>query len=192
MRPLDVTDHGAVFESFRAFDADLAGVDRVIVNVGTGKGRAAGYPALLREPANCRNQLHRGVGAGKTALELFRPRNNGHLVLISSMIAVRGLPRTINTYAASEAAVSAMGEGLQAEFVRSPIVVSTILPGYIRTELNEMVRNRPMIVGIDKGSRALVRAVEREPRRACVPAWPWRPMDLLMRVMQLHGVAKFG
>ncbi|HYN73097.1 MAG TPA: SDR family NAD(P)-dependent oxidoreductase [Nakamurella sp.] len=39
------------------------------------------------------------------ALELFRPRNNGHLVLISSMIAVRGLPRSINTYAASKAAV---------------------------------------------------------------------------------------
>jgi aminoglycoside phosphotransferase (APT) family kinase protein len=75
-------------------------------------------------------------------------------VLTALAPTVVPVPRTVLLWA--------MGEGLQAEFVRSPIVVSTILPGYIRTELNEKVRNTPMIVGIDKGSRALVRAVERD------------------------------
>jgi len=192
VRPLDVNDHEAVFETFRAFDTDLAGVDRVIVNAGMGKGAPLGTGHFAANRQTAETNFIAALAQAEAALELFRPRNDGHLVLISSMSAVRGLPRSMNAYAASKAAVSAMGEGLQAEFLRSPIVVSTILPGYIRTELNEKVRDTPMIVGIDKGSQALVRAIEREPRRACVPAWPWRPMDLLIRVMPLRGVAKFG
>src|SRR5689334_14754098 len=42
VRRLDVTDHDAVFETFRAFDVDLGGLDRVVVNAGVGKGAPLG------------------------------------------------------------------------------------------------------------------------------------------------------
>ena len=42
VRTLDVCDHDAVFEVFRAFDVELGGLGRVIVNAGIGKGKPLG------------------------------------------------------------------------------------------------------------------------------------------------------
>lgn len=46
VRQLDVTDHDAVFEVFRAFDDELGGIERVVVNAGTGRGASIGCPGV--------------------------------------------------------------------------------------------------------------------------------------------------
>jgi NAD(P)-dependent dehydrogenase (short-subunit alcohol dehydrogenase family) len=132
------------------------------------------------------------LAQAEAALELFRAQNNGHLVLISSMSAVRGLPRSLTTYAASKAALCTLGEGIRADLLDSPITVSTILPGYIRSEINVSVKNTPLIIDTDTGCRLLARAIEGEPARAIVPAWPWRAMDVAMRMLPLRTVARFA
>ena len=50
------------------------------------------------------------------------------------MSAKRGLPKHLTTYAASKAAVAHLAEGIRAELLHTPIKVSTLFPGYIRTE----------------------------------------------------------
>ena len=42
----------------------------------------------------------------EAAIEIFRAQNAGHLVVMSSMSAMRGLPKHLSTYAASKAAVA--------------------------------------------------------------------------------------
>ncbi len=42
VRALDVDDHDAVFEVFRAFRTDFGSIDRVVVNAGLGKGAPLG------------------------------------------------------------------------------------------------------------------------------------------------------
>jgi hypothetical protein len=37
-----------------------------------------------------------------------------------------------------------------------------------------------MVAPLDKGVAAMVGAIERERTRACVPAWPWRLIDLVL------------
>jgi hypothetical protein len=37
-----------------------------------------------------------------------------------------------------------------------------------------------------------VRAIEREPARAMVPPWPWRPLAALLRHAPLRLIAKFA
>lgn len=169
---LDVNDHEQVFEVFRAIDAELP-LDRVVVNAGLGKGARLGTG---RFDANRDTALTNFVGSlaqAEAAMELFRARNAGHLVLISSISGLRGLPKTVTTYAATKAGLAALGEGLRMELLGKPIKVSTIYPGYIRSEMNEKVANTPLIVGTEPGVRAIVAAIEAEKAKAYVPRWPW-------------------
>ena len=74
----------------------------------------------------------------------------------------------------SKAALATLTEGIRADLIETPIRVSTIYPGYIRSEIPDeegeedtVHRRHP------DGSRALVEAIEREPSEAYVPRWPW-------------------
>jgi short-subunit dehydrogenase len=181
---LDVTDHDQVFDVFRKTDAELP-LDRIIVNAGLGKGAPLGTG---RFDANRETALTNFVGAlaqAEAAMELFRARNAGHLVFISSISALRGLPKTVTTYAATKAGLASLAEGLRIELLDKPITVSTIYPGYIRSEMNEHVSNTPLIVGTEAGVRAIVAAIEAEKAKAYVPRWPWSPLARVMRYAPL-------
>jgi NAD(P)-dependent dehydrogenase (short-subunit alcohol dehydrogenase family) len=125
-------------------------------------------------------------------VELFRARSAGHLVVISSMSAVRGLPGRMTTYGAAKAGVTALAEGIRADLLDTPIKVSTILPGYIVSEGNQAARRNRLTVDTDKGVAAMVKAIERERPEAMVPAWPWVPLGFLMRRAPLGLVARFS
>jgi short-subunit dehydrogenase len=181
---LDVTDHDQVFKVFREIDAELP-LDRIVVNAGLGKGAPLGTG---RFDANRETALTNFVGAlaqVEAAMELFRARNAGHLVLIASMSALRGFPKTVTTYAATKAGLASIGEGLRLELMGKPIKVSTIYPGYIRSEMNERVENAPFIVDTEPGVRAMVAAIEAEKAKAYVPARPWWPLAQVMRFAPL-------
>jgi short-subunit dehydrogenase len=68
--------------------------------------------------------------------------------------------------------------------------VSVIYPGYIRSEMNERVKNAPFIVSTHKGVRAMVDAIEKEKAKAYVPAWPWVPIGAAMRLLPLSVVRR--
>ena len=99
------------------------------------------------------------------------------------------MPGTRTAYGASKAALNALAEGIRSDVYGSQIVVSTVLPGYIATDINEG-RRGPLTVGLDKGVSALVDVVEREPVRGYVPEWPWRPVARLLRVLPLSIVRR--
>ena len=125
-------------------------------------------------------------------MEIFRAQNDGHLVMISSMSAMRGMPKNLTTYAATKAGVAALTEGIRAEMIGKPIKVSTIYPGYIRSEINEKVKNTPFMVDTETGCRLLVKAIEKESAEACVPRWPWVAMGFLMRNLPLKMISRMS
>ncbi len=182
VRALDVTDVESVPVVFGELADELGGVDRVIVNAGLGKGAPIGTGKAAANLETVQTNLVGALAQAEAAMELFRAQNHGHLVLISSISAVRGLPRAQAAYAASKAGVSALGQGLQAELAGSPIVVSVILPGYIETDINRGVNTR-MMTDTESGVRAMVAAIEAEPRRAEVPSWPWKPVAAALRYL---------
>ncbi|MBM7458890.1 SDR family oxidoreductase [Rhodococcus coprophilus] len=192
LRALDVDRHEDVFTVFREFDEELGGIDRVVVNAGLGKGQPLGTGYFRANVQTANTNFLGALAQSEAALELMRPRNAGHVVLISSMSALRGMPRNMTTYAASKAAVASLGEGMRADLADTGIGVSTIYPGFIRSEINEKVKNVPFIVDTETGCRALAAAIEREPARAYVPAWPWFPLGLAMRVLPLSVVRRMA
>jgi short-subunit dehydrogenase len=124
------------------------------------------------------------LAQAEAAMEIFRAQQTGHLVLISSVSAMRGMPKTVTTYAATKAGVAHLAEGLRAELWNSPIKVSAIFPGYIRSEMNE-TGSPPFIVSTEKGVAAMVDAIEKEKPKAFVPAWPWVPIGAALRYLPL-------
>lgn len=192
VRTLDVTDDDAVFRVFREFADEFGRIDRVIVNAGLGKGAPLGTG---RWDANRSTAMVNFVGAlaqTEAALEIFRAQQRGHLVLISSMSALRGMRRSMTTYAATKAGVAAIAEGVRSERIRG-VDVSVIFPGYIRSEMNEHVQQKtPFMVDTPVGVRAMVAAIEKRRTKAYVPAWPWVPIGAAMRALPLSVVRRMA
>lgn len=200
LRALDVTDDAAVFEVFRAFAADFGTIDRVIVNAGLGKGTALGTGGFAVNRQTAMTNFVGALAQMDAAMEILRAqpgpkgKGSGHLVVISSISALRGMRRAMTTYAATKAGVAALAEGLRSELMgRSDIDVSVIYPGYIRSEMNDQVEQQTrFMVDTETGVRAMVEAIERRKAKAYVPAWPWVPIGLAMRVLPLSVVRKLA
>jgi short-subunit dehydrogenase len=190
LRALDVNNYEQVFEVFRSFHAELGSLDRIIVNAGLGKGQPLGTGYFYANRQTAETNFVAALAQCEAALEILRKQNAGHLVTISSMSAMRGMPRNLTTYAATKAGLAALTEGIRADLIDTPIKVSTIYPGYIRSEINEKVKHTPFMVDTETGCRALVKAIEKERPEAYVPAWPWTPIAFLMRRLPLRLVAK--
>jgi short-subunit dehydrogenase len=193
VKSLDVDDHEQVFAVFREFAKEFGELDRVIVNAGLGKGQPIGTGSFFR--ANRKTAMTNFVSAlaqCEAAVEIFREQQQGHLVVISSMSAMRGMPRNLTTYAATKAGIATLAEGIRADLMRTKIKVSTIYPGYIRSEINEKVKNTPFMVDTEIGCKALVATIDKEPAEAAVPKWPWKPLGVAIRHLPLQLVSKMG
>ncbi|MFD6102403.1 SDR family oxidoreductase [Nocardia salmonicida] len=187
---LDVTDDAAVQTVFAEFQAEFGTLDRVVVNAGIGHGAALGTGG---HAANRRTALTNFVGAlsqSEHALAVFRAQRSGHLVLISSFSALRGMRRSMTTYAASKAGLAALAEGLRSERVPG-VDISLICPGYIRSEMTAAEADRAkFMVDTEPGVGAMVRAIEARKAVAYVPAWPWAPLSVAMKVLPLSVLRK--
>ena len=192
IRPLDVDDHPAVFSVFRAIADELGGLDRVIVNAGLGKGASVGTGRFDANKATLTTNLISALAQCEAAMEIFREANAGHLVVISSLSALRGMPKSMTAYAASKAGVATLAEGIRSDVLGTPIKVTTLLPGYIRSEMNDQTDQRaPMIASTTDGVRSMVRAIDREVAEAMVPQWPWRPLSVVLRHAPLPILRRF-
>ncbi len=187
---LDVDDHPKVFEVFERFASELGTLDRIVVNAGIGNGRRVGTGHFEANARTATTNFVSALAQCEAAVQIFRRQKHGHLVTISSVSAVRGLPKHLTAYAASKAGLSALAEGIRAELLGTGIAVTNILPGYIKTEMNDKVENVPLRVDAETGARALVRAMEREPATAYVPGWPWAVLGPIMQRLPLRIVSK--
>lgn len=181
-RALDVTDHDAVFAVFDEFAAELGGLDRVVANAGLGKGQPLGTGYFAANKQTIDTNVVGLLAQCEAALRIFADQGRGHLVVMSSVAAVRGARGNMTAYAASKAAASSLAEGIRLQHHGGPIVVSTVQPGFIESEMTSRSSRTPMIVSADKGADALVRTIEREPATAFVPRWPWATLAPIMRV----------
>ena len=191
---LDVSDYDAVFSVFKSFAVDFGTIDRVIVNAGVGEGRRIGTGRFEINRRTAEVDFVSALAQCEAAMEIFRAQNHGHLVAISSMSAMRGMPKHLTVYAASKAGLAHLAEGIRAEMLvdELPIQITTLYPGYIRTEINEGAKKLPFEVDVDTGSKALVAAIESGVDEACVPSMPWTAIGKAMKVLPLKMVNKLS
>jgi short-subunit dehydrogenase len=193
IRALDVNDDDQVFEVFRAFHEDFGTIDRVIINAGIGKGAPLGTGRYDANRQTAMTNFVAALAQSEAAMEIFREQNAGHFVMISSMSAMRGMPKAMTTYAATKAGVASIAEGLRYELYGKPIKVTVLYPGYIASEMNDQVDPKKArgMVTTEVGVRAMVEAIEKEKASACVPQLPWAPMSKVMKHAPIPVLKKF-
>jgi NADP-dependent 3-hydroxy acid dehydrogenase YdfG len=132
---LDVTDAGAVAQWVAAAD-DAHPLDLAIANAGI----AGGVSEDIADMEGLRQIVAVNVlGALNTVgptLARMRRRRRGQIALMSSVAALRGVPGA-HGYCASKAALKALAEGLRAPMAAEGVAVNLILPGFVRTPMNE-------------------------------------------------------
>lgn len=195
IRALDVTDHDAVFTTFRSLRDELGRLDRVVVNAGLGKGAKLGTGKFYANLQTASTNFLGALAQTEAAMEVFREQEAGHLVMVSSVTAARGMPGALTTYAATKAAVAHLAEGLRTELSGTPlgrtVKVTVLYPGYIESEMTARNKGRtPFMSSTEKGVRAMVAAVEREAGEAYVPALPWAAMAPVLRHAPLPVVKR--
>lgn len=189
---LDVTDADRVFEVFDGFADSFGRLDRVIVNAGMGGGGPIGTGAHEANRRIATTNFVAALTQCEAAMAIFRAQREGHLVVIASIAGLRGMPKQMTTYAATKAAVAHLAEGIRAEMLGDPkldIDVTTIQPGFIRTELTEGAKV-PFLVDAEVGVRGIVSAIKARKAEARVPAWPWLPIGTGMKHLPLGVVRR--
>lgn len=192
IRALDVNDHDAVFSVFREFEATFSKIDRIIINAGMGKGASIGTGYFDANKQTAMTNFVAALAQCEAAMEIFRKQNEGHLVTISSISALRGFRRALTVYAATKAGLTSLTEGIRIDVMNTPINVTTVHPGFIRTDINAKVKNVPFIVDLETGCKALVSAIDKEKNNCYVPAWPWAWMQLVLRIAPLSWLKKMS
>lgn len=167
---LDVRDADAVDAAVRAADDAHGGLDRVVVNAGTGGGAPIGAGRHADNVRLFEVNLLGALAQAEAAMSLFRPRDRGHLVLVSSVAAVRPLPGSSATYGASKAALRHLGGSLALDCHDTGIAVTTVLPGWVDSEMTEGITTR-LKADTDAAVAELVRVLDDRPVEAWIPGW---------------------
>ncbi len=179
---LDVADHDAL--PARAEQAlGLEGrVDVLVHNAGVGQRSPAADTELHVTRRILDVNFLGPVALTRAVLPSMRARQNGHLVVVSSVLGTFGAKRR-SSYAASKHALHGFFDSLRAELADEGIRVTLICPGYIRTPISEQAltadgtphgRADPgQASGMDPARCAarMVRAIEREQREVVIGGW---------------------
>jgi short-subunit dehydrogenase len=174
--PADVQDENAMRAAGKRLTELFGHVDLLIANAGTGVTNA-GTEFDASKLADVINVNVIGAANSVAAvLPEMLARGSGHLVIISSLAAYRGLPKSA-AYCASKAAVSAMFESFRLDLAPRGIDVTIIHPGFIRTPLTAGRKARlPWLMEVDDAADKMLAAIEKRKKSY---AFPWQLATLV-------------
>ncbi|WP_020499196.1 SDR family oxidoreductase [Sciscionella marina] len=183
---MDITDSESVFAAFDHAESALGGLDRLVINAGLGKGSRLGAGRFDANRDTAITNFVGGIAQCEAAMRVLYRQEHGQLVVMASVVAVRGMAGPMNVYAASKAALVRLAEGIRSDVQAKglPIKVTTLRPGYIDSEMQARAgRQHRLMIDSERGCRVLVDAIEREAKDVCVPRWPWAPFSAGLRYL---------
>jgi short-subunit dehydrogenase len=159
---LDVRDQTAMAQWIKQEDTRRP-VDLVIANAGITTGLS--YSQLAEDPAAVRAILGINLtGVFNTVEPLIAPmcmRGRGQIAFIGSIAGIRGLPYSPG-YCATKAAIHAYSESLRGRLAARGVQVSLIIPGFVKTPLNEsIVSIKPLEMTDAKAALIIRRGLEK-------------------------------
>ena len=167
----DVTDREGLKQAVASLTRQLGPIDVLIANAGIGLPTSA----LQFQAADIQAQVDVNLIGVANSIEAVLPgmleRRQGHLVAISSLASLRGLPGMAG-YCASKAGLNAMLDAVRVELRDHGIAVTTVCPGFIRTPLTSHLEGRFPMLEADDAARRIVEVVRRKRRFCAFPRVP--------------------
>ena len=134
--PLDVTNQDQIKNSFEKIIEDFNGLNLCVFSSGT-------YDPKLEQEINVKQNKFVmetnffGVLYCIKAVEsYFKNKKDGHISIVSSIAAYRGLPNS-SGYGPSKAALTNLTESLYFDFKKYNVRISLVSPGFIKTPLTD-------------------------------------------------------
>lgn len=170
---IDVSDTESVGAGLSELFGRMGGVDIVVVNAGINSLTKVGAGQLQNEAQMIQTNVIGAIATVHAAVEHFKERGGGHVVGISSLAALGPIPQQA-AYCASKAAFSMYLDTARLELGRYGVDVTSILPGFVRTEIVPNMDQYPFIVSAEKAASEIATIVERRDPEGVVPAFPWK------------------
>jgi short-subunit dehydrogenase len=186
----DTADRAGTHAALQSLAERLGPCDVLVANAGVGCSNTATDLNVTGAESVVRTNLLGPMYAFETVLPAMLARGTGQLVGVSSVAAFKGLP-TSAAYCASKAGLSAYLESLRITLRAKNIAVTTICPGFVRTEMTAKNDQMMWVLDADVAARQMVRAIERRrkvysfPRRMRGLMWltKWAPDRLMARMV---------
>lgn len=186
--PLDVTDFPSIGVALERAAAEFGRIDVVVVNAGVGYSLPIGRGRLDEVRRTLDTDLTGAIATVEYALPILRAQGGGQVVAITSIAGGRGMP-FLGAYSAAKGGLHRYVQALRAEVYREPIVVTELAPGYIDTDLNRGVPNRPFVIPVEKGAAIMARMIERRVGFRYVPVWPWTLVAPVLKFLPVRLLA---
>ena len=174
--PADVQSEESVRAAADTLRAGFGPIDVLIANAGIGPTRDAAQLSAAEVAGVINVNVIGASNSVAAVIPEMVARGSGQLVVISSLAAYRGLPRSA-AYCASKAAVSAFFESLRLDLHPRGIDVTIIHPGFIKTPLTaDRAVEMPFLMELDDAVKKMVRAIEKRRKRY---SFPWQLATLV-------------
>jgi len=117
-------------------------------------------------------------------VQLFKKREQGQFVGISSIAGIRGLPGS-GAYSSSKAALINYLESFRVEMAPYKIDVTTIAPGYIKTPMTDVNDySMPFIIPANKAAISFIKAIRKKKKFIIIP-WQMKIIGYLMHILPI-------
>jgi len=179
----DLRDAAGAIALLRNLSAQHA-IDLAIVNAGVSRELGGGAEARGWEAAQevIAVNLDGAIATVAGVLPEMRQRGSGQIALVSSLAAYFGLPGT-PAYCASKAALKIYGEAMRGWLAPQGIAVNVVLPGFVRTPMNQgFTGAMPLAISAERAAVLIRRGLERNRGRIAFPrrlAWGIRFLSVL-------------
>ena len=134
--PLDVTNQNQINEVSSKIINDFGSLDLCVFSSGT-------YDPKLEQEINIKQNkfvmetnFFGVLYCVKSVEKYFKDKKNGHISIVSSIAAYRGLPNS-SGYGPSKAALTNLAESLYFDFKKYNVRISLVSPGFIKTPLTD-------------------------------------------------------
>lgn len=169
---VDVTDRKQICTAIKQFSGEK--LDLVVACAGIAENAQdkSGKMDFDRVNTIIDVNLSGVINTFEAALEIMLPQKSGHLVAISSVAGLAGMPGT-PAYSTSKAAVNAFCESLAIRLNPDNIHVTSLLPGFIDTPLargtQENLDQQPFVLSPEEAAKFCIKAITRKKTRYIFP-----------------------
>jgi NAD(P)-dependent dehydrogenase (short-subunit alcohol dehydrogenase family) len=158
---LDITEQTAVSQVVGRIEDRLGGIDLAFLNAGTYVRFGVADFTVEAFGRQIEINVMGTVNCLDPVLARMRQRNAGHIAVVSSLTAYRGLPYA-SAYGASKAALTNMCEAMKPELDALGIQMTIIHPGFVKTPLTDLNEfPMPFLMEADAAARRIVDGLER-------------------------------
>jgi short-subunit dehydrogenase len=150
---------------------DIHPLDLLIANAGVAYSLTskADWEDLERTAQIVDTNYYGAMHAALPAIERMRVRGRGQVVLVASLMALRGMA-ICPAYCASKAAIKSWADAVRPLLKSQGVTLSVVLPGFVKTAMSDdFLGDKPFMWSAEKAAAYIRRKLTRRPAEISFP-----------------------